>query len=119
MMLAGLLLAVVLGSLVTLVLDNVIPIIGHLMGGFIAGYLAGGEASREAVAGFLAGLLGFIVLAILFLLIGSIIVGLLGAFPLAAIVGGGSLFIILLGIPGALICAIGGAVRGAMKGSQG
>ncbi len=108
----------VLGGLVTLILGNVIPIIGHLVGGFVAGYLAGGGAGRGAVAGFLAGLLGFIVLAILFFLIGGLIAGLLGAFPLAAIVGGGSLFIILLGIPGALICAVGGAVGGVVKGSQ-
>jgi predicted nucleic acid-binding Zn ribbon protein len=109
---------VIVGFIVLVLLSGIF-ILGPIIAGVFAGVIAGGGAGRGASAGFTTGTMGFFILAMI-LMVGGSIIGMsldsiVGVF--ATLFGAFSaIFLMFIGFFYGILCMIGGAVGGLLRG---
>lgn len=102
-------LGVIVGFIVMLLLNS-LPVLGPIIGGFVAGIIGRGGAWNGAVAGFTSGILGAILISVIFIVGGSLFLGIPG-FLLGL---GTSLIVILAAFYFGVLGFVGGAIGAAI-----
>ncbi|MEG3225351.1 MAG: hypothetical protein BME94_07535 [Methanobacteriales archaeon Met13] len=103
--------AIVLGGLFGVIIPGWGALLGMLLAGMLVGYMVGGDAGNGAANGAVAGAFGAIVLSILFLIFGTILLGIIG-FAAASIT---SVFLLIGSLGVVIVMGVGGAIGSLIK----
>jgi hypothetical protein len=102
-------------AFVILVVIGWIPLLGAAIAGFVAGMIARG-AGRGAMAGFVAGITGGVIAVFILGAIGTLLAGAVGLAFIGGMIGTGiGVIFLLLSLGNAVVCAVAGAIGGAIR----